>query len=637
VALAAGLLLSLVPSTAEAQTLSRVREQTELGVSSLTTWKRDGGSWRRDADFRQWVALPFRGYFLDPRIFGYDFSLRPVLTQQFSEGVDQPLRSQQLGWDASLRLLSTAPVAVTLSTSQASGSSAGAFGSRGDFSVGNFTALANFAVPYLPLKLGYASRSTENTWFSGTTNTPVAWSDNTKTLRFSAQNSKLEVNLERMWFDDRIGNRDFLLDRGTLRHQFRWGKGSRLQTLLDRSDRRGTAMYMRQAWQENLHVQHTVGTATDLYIRRFGTATAQGTSSEQSLGGRFNSRVSSWLTLGVRGSSRKTRYNGTRESVLSLSPEINTSIVLPLGARLSVGGMFGFERRDLERVDGASIPVLNEEHIVPETRSFTLEQAGADSASVVIRSADELLEYISGVDYVLVEVDRRVEVLIPLESRIEVGETLLVSYVFTPVDLPEGDLYIGRGTATLAFWRVSVTHAQSLRRSRDRGFGSRIDDGSAAAVLGTMDEMYTALSANVPTPLGVWELELSRRSRESSAIDFESFEGETSLALPTGPSLRLLLGAAARGTRDMGGWVSSRSAYTSLNWRIFRLTRLVGRLQAWELDLSDGLKDRSVGGDMNLSFQVGATEAWIRYQFNIKTEPSPFRVHGLQVRLVRRF
>jgi hypothetical protein len=149
--------------------------------------------------------------------------------------------------------------------------------------------------------------------------------------------------------------------------------------------------------------------------------------------------------------------------------------------------------------------------------------------------------------------------------------------------------------------------------------------------------MYTGVSANLPTPLGVWDLEVSRRSRESSAIDFESFEGETTLALRTGRRLRLLLGAAGRGTRDVGGWVSSRSVYTSANWGIFRRTRLTGRLQAWELDLSDGLTDRSIGGDLNLNFQLGATEAWIRYQFNLRTDPTPFRVHGLQVRLVRRF
>ena len=77
---------------------------------------------------------------------------------------------------------------------------------------------------------------------------------------------------------------------------------------------------------------------------------------------RFNSRVSDWLTLGLRGDSRKTRYNGTRESVLSLSPELGAAVYLPLGARLTLSGMFGFERRDVERVEGAAIPVLNEEH-----------------------------------------------------------------------------------------------------------------------------------------------------------------------------------------------------------------------------------------------------------------------------------
>lgn len=625
-------LAGLTPATLEAQSvLRRVPGTGQLGGSVLTTTS--GGFGRPgsvDRTFRQWFRLPVRGSIVDSRLLSYNFAIRPTFSQRSSPGVEQSVDMRELGWDFGLQAFSTQPVSLSVTSHRASGSAGGGLGGRADFASSNLAAIANLRVRALPMRLEYNSRESENRWQSGTGLNPVAWSNDTRSMRFVAQNSKLHATVERFDFDDRIGSADFSMWNVSAQHRFRWGTGSRLQSSYNRSDRVGSTSYLRTSWTERVHLRHGSGANSDASYRLHSTRTQAGVTQSRALSYTLNTRYGRWVSFAVSGSSHSSRFNGTREQVRSITPRLSVRASLPHDVHLTVGGSYGYERRTREQTVQEFVSVVNESHAVDASRSFFLDQTNIDTASVVVRRSDEATIYFPGADYQLIVLGGTIEIVVPPASRIAEGDRVLVSYRFSLEARPSGSLANSSYDVSLSRRGITFSH----RRGRRDGS----EDGQDALLgFGTFDVMQTSLSARFATPLGRWDLNASVRNRRSSALDFSSKELSSSLSLPTRAGVQANVGASIRRSSSSGRVVAARSVFMTGNFTLWRRLNVQSRFQLWDIRVDGADTDRSASLDVNASRRIAAFELNGQAQFSRRFTPFDVNASRISLRVVRRF
>jgi hypothetical protein len=582
-----------------------------------------------DGSYRQWLRLPLRGSVIDPRILAYNFTLRPAFTQRVSPGLPSAIGSRELGLDLGIRILATQPVSFNLVTNRSSGSTGGGFGTHGDFSTTNLSGVVTFRTPALPTRLQYSKRSFENTFSSSEQIEPISWANTTRTIRLSANNSKINLIVERTAFDDRLGDQDFSLANLSFTHRFRWGRGSSLETGIGRTHRQGDGSYLRRSWSERLRLQHAVGTNSDLRYQQHSSESGGGRLHSRSVSYAFSSRIDRWLTAGITAASRSARFDGGSQQVISGAPTVRVALELPLRTRLITGGRLGFEQRQSQRDGDGFVSVVNEQHAIDETRSFVLDQADVDVVSVVVRSGDEALQYMADLDYRLVELDGLLEVIIPATSRIRVNDVVLVSYRYRPPAELSGAVMTGAFNVSLNRSGFRLRHDRSLRRRP--GGDDQVTD------LGAFNENRTSLAVTVSTPIGRWDVDLRRTVRESDAFSFTSHEVTTTLALLSRPRLQTHLGMVGRFSTGESRRMTSRAAYATATWTLGRPARLHGRVQLWDVDVEEGGTDRSLSLDLNATVRFAAIEMFVQLQYNRRTMPTSITTSGASVRLVRRF
>ena len=601
----------------------------EIGFSFQSLRRGSLGTTSSDAVYRQWIKLPFRGSLLDPRILGFDISISPGFTQRTSPGLPEALTTEELNFGFSVRVLPSKPLTLTLTSNRASGSTSGGFGAEGEFGTESLNGVLRYTNRLLPMEFRYTRLSRDNTWISGLGLAPIQWSNESRTLRFDARNRKTAVRLDKMEFVDRLGRSSFSTFDASLDHRLRWGKGSELQSSWDSNERAGSLQSTRSTWRERLHVQHTEGAYSDYSFLSSSLGTPRGDRRTRSYSGSLRTRPTRWLNLGGQASGRHTRFNGSSDEALGGGPNASLSFRTPGGGRVSASGAYGFERRTRINIAGGTLEVIDEAYAVDETRSFLLEHPHIELASIVVRNAEDGIFYSAEVEYRVVAVGDLVEIIVLPGTRIQPGSSLLVSYQYRIPELPSGSLTTGRYSVSLSLKGVTVQHTRSLRDSQR-------ENGEALLGFSTFDETRSSVRVDWSTPLGRFDLDAQMRERASSAFDFETAEISSSLALPFWRGVQLSLGGSGRRTRDDGGELQARSVYSALLWSPHPRLQFNSRVQVLELDLSQGSRDRSLGGYLNIVFGAGQIEGSIRLEYDRRIEPRDYSGGRLYLRLTRR-
>lgn len=628
--LGCGVLCCLVPGSGHAQLITLVPRAGEVGGYFLGTWRGSGDEFLgMDGVSRQWLRLPFRGSVVDSRLLAYDVSLRPAFTQRVSPGLPSSIGSREFGLDMGARLLTNQPVSFSLTTSRSSGSTSGGFGTRGDFTTSSRNAIVMVRWPALPTRLHYAIRSYDNTFSSTERVAPVTLSNSTRTLRLTATNSKVNLLVERVQFEDRLDDQSFSLSNLSFTHRFRWGRGSRLETAIDRTTREGESPYLRRSWSERVHLQHSSATSSDLRYQQQRSATGGADANRRSVSYALRARIGAHVTTGLAAARLWTRYDGGRQELTSAAPNLRVTLPLPLNIRLTAGGRAGLEHRVRHRNSNGVLSVVNERHAVDESRSVLLEQAGVDASTVTVRSGDETVVYAIGVDYELVPLDGLVELIIPATSRIQVGETILVSYQYLPAEESSGTVTTSQLSLSLARKGVRLLHERSLRH--------RPTDGTPGTAFGTFNENRTAVTMSTSSPVGRWDLDLRRTVRESDAFAYTTDEANATLALPSRPNLQTFAGFAARRTTSEERRLSSRAVHATATWIVGHPLQLTTRVQWWDIDVTDGNAERAIAVNLNATIRLAAIEAFVQARYDRRTVQIPINTSGVSVRVVRRF
>ena len=618
------------PGPLQAQGIIGVLPGSEVGGEYRGNWQRySGRSLRQGTDLREWLQVPLGGRLGDARLAQYRLSLRPEFRQSFFSGATEPLIGRQLAYGFSAELLSMLPVTLRLNSGHTGGYSSGGVGSENRYDFRTAGAVLSSRNRYFPLQAEF-TRSTSLTVLRASPVTePVRTSYDTRRVSASGGSSKLQLRYDRTMFEDRIGTADYDAWDGSVTHFLRWGKGSRLETGLEASTQTGALDYRRRQWTERLHLQHTRQVSSDVSFRRATLGTNDESSTMRDWGYHINGQIGRRWSAGL-GVSRSVATTGESEGhVSTITPRLGVTTPVPAGIFLSASGSAGLEVRRQTGAGRTRVQVSDEAHTVPATRTFFLLESDVDTSGIVVRAAGTPVIYTPGTDYLAVPFGRELRIDIPLTSRIQIGDRVLVTYGwFAPTS--------GDGRALIASYRVSLSRG-GVRLEHDRAVRRASSGMTLAGGLPEYDDLSTRLAVRTGARSVRVDMEaaLTRRIRGGSARSEVGVGADA-----TWPVTRALTSSAGlHWTRSMASAerVDAISGRLGATWLPLAGLQLIAGAEALLWKPTGLAEDRFLGLTFDTVWHIFAVELVSRYEFSHRTGPLTFRGHRLSTRLVRRF
>jgi len=624
------LLLGVIPTDVAGQArMQRRRASSELGLDFASSWSQAGDNpASSDRAFRQWLTIPFGGALIDPLLFSYHLSMSFRRAQESSTGLPETLKNRTFGWTADAQILQALPVSLSLSTSRVRGTTGGGLTSQGEFSASDFSGSMRYRNRYLPVSFSHSKRATENFWQAGPGLVSLFQEQTGSTTRLAASNSKLTLLWQRLDFDTGPEGGNFATSIARLDHRIGWGKGSRLETTLERQAQDLQTRSVRSAWSERMHLQHTETTASDIVFSKTSTVANGHRSESRLLSASYGSRLWPWLSTNLRGSTRSSSFLGGSEKVWSAGPQARVSVKLPLSFRFSSTGTVSVEKRSRVRTSEGVVDVVNELHRIDETRTFFINRPEVDLTTLIIRAEQEGFAFIEDVDYTLFQLGDLTQVVVLGGSRIEVGTTVFLNYQHAVPPVSEQDIFAGTYTFSLARRGISLSHRRVLREGGTTN--------TTTGLLGHLDETSTTARLDTRTPVGRFNLSGGRRDRATASHSYKSYDLTTSLAFPSFRQTHASVGASYRSTKAGDGDATVSSVFASMS-RTGRWAQVHGRLEAMDWNLKGGSRDRSLGVDLTTDLSIGASTLSVRYFYNVRFQPSSITRNRITVRMVRRF
>jgi len=614
------------PRRASAQLVSRAPgAQLGFGYTGVRrSLENEDPLW--DNGLRQWLRIPLRGQIVDPRIFNYRLSLDLRWNQQSAATLPDRLKGRSLGWTFDTRAFSNQPLSVGFSARKASGSTGGGANATSEFLATSYTADARFRNAYLPVTVIHSWGRQSRAWATGP-DLALHEQTLTRSTQVRAMNRKLAIFYSR--FASGNGSVDSRIDGSEARldHRLEWGKGSQLETTLERVRQEGLLELDRRRWTEELRLQHTERVRSRWSMRRVSSTSRGQQAERRSLNGELEARPAEWLTLGVNGHRFRAEVAGGMEDVTAFGPRASLALWLPARVRLNATGGVRRERRERDTERGF-VGVVDEPHVVDAARGFLLDEARIDPSSIFIRS-EQLFAYVNGLDYALVPLGDAMQVLIPTGSRIEVGERLFVSYRYQLPDLPNERSVQGNYSVTLSRRGVSLSHAVTFKDGSS--------DGGAAVRLGGFTERRTALRASLFTPVGRLRTDATLRARDGDDITYEQLSLSFSWTLPPWGRRTVTLGGSLTSSDTNTLRSTTSSLRADLSWPLGRSTRLWLRGERLEFRLPGQPVDRSYGLDADFQAQVGQTVFSLRLNQSFRTGARSVDRGRIFAQVIRRF
>lgn len=629
--LGAWLLLAGSASHAAGQRLVSLAPGGELGGEYRGSWHRvSGREQRTGTDFIEWFQIPIAGRLLGPRFFQYRVALRPEFRQSTFTGANEPLKGRQLGLGASGELFPVSPISFRVTASRAAGSSSGGLGADNRFRTSSAGITSTWRNPYFPIQLGFTSQHSLNDLQSTPTSTEVRTAYGLKTYAASGNSSKLSLRYSRTEFDDRETGSDYTAWTAGLLHQFRWGKGSRLETGLERTDQSGSLQFDRDDWFERLHIQHA-RTASSEFLFRRSVIDARGLPSKiDSWNYQFTTGLGRRFSAGLAAGHAVGHFQTARDVSSTITPRLGFDLLMPARLRLQGDVAAGVEWRKFTGAGLITIQVSDENHAVDQTRSFFLDQLDADGTTLVLRASGSGLVYAEGTDYVLFLIGREVRVDVPPGSRITVGDRLLATYRYSaPGDTDQRALDLNYHLAA-SRGPVRLDHTRSLRQDGDPG--AAVNRG-----VSNFDETRTRLLVHTVFHGTRVDLEGISQSRERAGVVRSELGAGADVGMT--PSTRLATAFGVHWTRSRAAGDEARAvtARSTTSWSAGPSLQVHLSLETLLWSQTRIPDDHFYGAALDVVWYLFALEAVGRYEYSRRTGPLDLNGHRVSTRLIRRF
>lgn len=387
----------------------------------------------------QWdigLEIEQQGYILDPRISGFQFTLKPtyfngLFKNDFSS---QKNKGNFLSYQFQMDFLNGAekPYSFNASALRAQSINTGSFGTRYDSEVESKTASAFWHNPAFPMRMTYEDRYFNQTYLSNRNDsdaTPTTQRDErAKVLTLTGHSSKLSMLAEHLSVDDNVPGRnlDYKKDRVDLNHVLPWGTASSLNSLFTYDDRRGFNAYRRINLNERANIQHTDNISS---ISRYNFASVKRIYQNNVNVGSFALTHLLYRNLLTTANIWASSQQSDPANITQWRGGITTRYTKNFfGAGVTAGLGYSYQVTDRN----SKLPlteVVNESHVVPLDGAVILSQRFIVASSIIVTNEDGSLLYEDGADYTILGLpDDLTQVQTIPGGRIETGNTILVSY-----------------------------------------------------------------------------------------------------------------------------------------------------------------------------------------------------------------
>ncbi|MDH5388875.1 MAG: hypothetical protein OEY06_10550 [Gammaproteobacteria bacterium] len=232
------------------------------------------GSWRdteispgntqdsQDLRYREQFSFKKRIHLLDQKIATLSFDLRPTFSQSDYINTDNTTSesdSNTLNYAVNSSFLHGAktPLSLTAGFDRTTGITSESLGGRADFEMRNKQITLNHKNIYFPSSISYTTREQDRVQESGFSANPLHTNDSIKRLNYRGRSSKMNLDIERLDYNDFIYDRHYSYNREQINHAFNWGKSSSLSSRLANKEQKDFGAYKNTSITENLRLQHT--------------------------------------------------------------------------------------------------------------------------------------------------------------------------------------------------------------------------------------------------------------------------------------------------------------------------------------------------------------------------------------------
>lgn len=609
-------LLALAPQArAQGLQVDEVNGELEVGFDGYWAQVAANPTLSR-TNWRESLLLRLNGFVSDPRLVRFDLVARPLLGQRAWSGFDDSPNGQiqTLNGYGRITLLGGAPISFSAWWSRLSENQDLAFGAHQETDATDWELELGSRWRPLPARLTYSDRSLlqlyrPNGAFGRFTD------ERRRTLRLSASNSKLRLDVERLDYESGVGDRDFVRNLLDLDHTLRWGKGSRLTSGLVYLTRSGMGQFERVNWRQSVRIRHVRSFSSSLGYQLFDATVLSDFNRGWSASYLGNWSRRSRLKIAFGGEARGRSFRQGTQRYGRARSRLAAGTGLPMGFSLTLAAGAGYEwfKRSVLREDGVGT-VVGERHVIDAGGSFTLNEPLAEPTSVVITNEDGTLIFVEGLDYRLVESPPSLEVFALPGGRMTEGTVVLVDYQI-------------RLSAEASENSWTYSYEVKLRKGPFTGYHRRaarklIDNGTQALspTFREFDDISVGARLSGGTPIGSLSLaaDLAQRARFPSP-DSRQLQIRGSWSNLFGPRLKANL-TARYTSRTNSRRFKIFEGTGRAEWRATSRLRLHLGLSAYDWTDKAFQAERFVGAGVGAEWQIRRVSARLSYDRNAWTK-----------------
>ena len=622
---------ALSPVPALAQSFGVRLERGEVGVDGRGRLQsQEQGPLNTSSNYQQWLRVPISGFLLHPRVIRYTFAVRPLFGQSLASSADQGTRSSSLGLDGSASFFQGRRLSVTLQGTQSSGRSSGDFSTETTFDNTDLTGILFVRSRYFPTTVTYSNRSIADRWESAFAALPIERDQRATRFRAETRNRKLTTIFEQTSYRELRGTSDHDATSAQARHRLTWGKGSSLVSVFNHYDRRGASAITRSSWSERLTILHTEAVSTGLAFARQGWSreTIEGRNLSYEAATRYMPSLDATASIAVSGQRFESETGGGL-SRLRIAPSGRYAFDVGSVA-ISTSATVGTERLSRTLPSDALIDVIEEPHRIDASRVFALDQIRIEPESIEVWNESRTLILEREIDYRVIVTGPVVEIQVLPGGRVGEGETVLVNYRYRSLAAEDvGLLYVNYETSA-RYSGVTLRHGRR-QRSRDvSGPSGALDDPNDV-------DLWFGVSLVRRTRLGALSVDLTRRTRDASEIDYTSDEVRLGLVLRPVGKITGRVRATTSSTNADGLNTRNSSAGVSVSWPASRSLRISGGLDGWVWERDEQEAETFLSANFMMTWQFGDVNAVIGLDQVRRANGTSLSESRWSVRLVRRF
>lgn len=381
--------------------------------------------------FSEKLKLHQSGFLVSQKILDFSVGLTPTFLQGQSTSALGEERTEAISFDYEVDLTALrdakAPVYFEAAASRNRATYSSNLGNRIELVREARSVVMGWKLPAFPMTLSYEESLNDQTHNSGRSAAPRRRDEFQQSIRWDARSSRLQMNVEKRKFDDRIGDNNYDLLQQSVMHNLHWGKNSHLTTRQRYFNREGIHTFKQLTISERLRLQHLDRLYSSINYD-YSSTVQDGDTRIHSGDYALNYWPTDELKVALSGEGRNIELKTGSEIVYGGGLKLAYQKDFFWGGALNLSLDASSERTDRES-NGTTFDFLNVAFSIPVTLLVLLDTRAIDTGSIIVTDSSSSQVFLEGVDYIVQALTgERVELQILTSGLIAAGDTVLISY-----------------------------------------------------------------------------------------------------------------------------------------------------------------------------------------------------------------